>query len=159
MCFQMYPPSCSGLRLDLTFLHCVLPNVSSLPYSGSWPDLTFFHYVLPNALADSSVWLFSTVYLFSGVCFQMYPPSCSGSWLGLAPRELESRCQLCAREIDSRAEIRTRSIAQSQIRNEKCANCRPECRWNWFKIFGLGAKSIALNLRLNHQLHRIQRSI
>ena len=48
---------------------------------------------------------------------------------GLQPlRELESRRQLCAREIDSGPEIRRRSIAQSRARSEKCAKRRLKCR-------------------------------
>ena len=59
----------------------------------------------------STLWIFK----FSPLCaFKCILPW-SGSWLGRALRELESRCcQLRPREIDSRAQIRTRSVAQSQ---------------------------------------------
>ena len=81
-----------------------------------------------------------------------------------ALRELESRCcQLGAREIDSRAEIRTRSIAQSQA--SEMRNVQIVSGWSWVGADEIGSRSeirrpaIALNLKPNHQLRRIQRSI
>ena len=103
----------------------------------------------------STLWIFK----FSPLCaFKCILPW-SGSWLGRALRELESRCcQLRPREIDSRAQIRTRSVLLN--RNEKCANCQ----WQLLQMklvqdLRLGERAIALNLNPNHQLHRIQRSI
>ena len=64
----------------------------------------------------------------------------SGSWLGRALRELESRCcQLRAREIDSRAEIRTRSIAQSQP--SEVRNVRIVSGWSWSAADEIGSRS------------------
>ena len=81
-----------------------------------------------------------------------------------ALRELESRCcQLGAREIDSRAEIRTRSIAQSQA--SEMRNVQIVSGWSWVGADEIGSRSeirsefaiaIALHLNLNHRLHRIQ---
>ena len=103
----------------------------------------------------STLWIFK----FSPLCaFKCILPW-SGSWLGRPLREPESRCcQLRPREIDSRAQIRTRSVLLN--RNEKCANCQ----WQLLQMklvqdLRLGERAIALNLNPNHQLHRIQRSI